>query len=95
MLTRRHFVQGIAATAISLASNQADAGEKKKRKTMAIVSTEWRYHSHSQHMGTGSCTATRPVVRHDLAILTTLLLLEDSCSNVHNGAADRSSALRV
>ena len=53
MLTRRDFVQATAATAtaVSLAAGRSEAGEKKKRKTMAIVSTEWRYHSHSQHMG--------------------------------------------
>ncbi len=54
MLNRRDFVQGTAATAataLSLASNPSEAGEKKSQKTMAIVSTEWRYHSHSQHMG--------------------------------------------
>ncbi len=56
MLTRRDFVQATAATAatataVSLAAGRSEAGEKEKRKTMAIVSTEWRYHSHSQHMG--------------------------------------------
>jgi len=57
MLTRRDFVQGsaaaaaTAATAFTLNAESVEAAEKKKRKTMAIVSTEWRYHSHAQHMG--------------------------------------------
>ncbi len=55
MLTRRDFVQGsvatAAATAVSLDAREARAAAKPVRKTMAIVSTEWRFHSHSQHMG--------------------------------------------
>ena len=56
MLTRRDFVQTAAtaatvASTVSLPAAQAAVQEKTKRKTMAIVSTEWRYHSHAQHMG--------------------------------------------
>ncbi|MEE3367076.1 MAG: twin-arginine translocation signal domain-containing protein, partial [Planctomycetota bacterium] len=56
MLTRRDFVQTAAtattvASTVSLPAAQAAVQEKTKRKTMAIVSTEWRFHSHAQHMG--------------------------------------------
>ncbi|HIF31098.1 MAG TPA: hypothetical protein EYG57_04395 [Planctomycetes bacterium] len=47
MLDRRVFLgamgSGIAASALSLA-------EEPKRKKMAVVTTEWRYHSHAWHM---------------------------------------------
>tara|TARA_B100000029_G_scaffold306933_1_gene299745 strand:+ start:136 stop:1422 length:1287 start_codon:yes stop_codon:yes gene_type:complete len=56
MLSRREFVQGSTAAAaagvLAGGTSVADGARKKAaRKTMAIVSTEWRYHSHSQHMG--------------------------------------------
>ena len=48
MLDRRTFLgamgSGIAASALSLA-------ETPQRKKLAIVTTEWRFHSHAWHMG--------------------------------------------
>jgi hypothetical protein len=48
MINRRTFLWavggGIAATSVSFAGTS-------KRKRMAIVTTEWRYHSHAWHMG--------------------------------------------
>ncbi|HCK53098.1 MAG TPA: hypothetical protein DIC23_07765 [Planctomycetaceae bacterium] len=56
MLTRRDFVRTAAtattaASTVTLPAAEAAVPEKRKRKTMAIVSTEWRFHSHAQHMG--------------------------------------------
>ncbi len=57
MLTRRDFVQNttVTAAAAALAGGVADealaAKKEKSSRTMAIVSTEWRPRSHSQHMG--------------------------------------------
>ena len=49
MINRRAFLGavsgGLAATPLSWAANQA------KRKRLAVVTTEWRYHSHAWHMG--------------------------------------------
>ncbi len=49
MIDRRAFLGavsgGLAAAPLSWAANQA------KRKRLAIVTTEWRYHSHAWHMG--------------------------------------------
>ncbi|MCA9178578.1 MAG: hypothetical protein KDB14_29155 [Planctomycetales bacterium] len=46
MIDRRTFMAGAAA---GLASNAALAATPKKR--LAIVTTEWRFHSHAWHMG--------------------------------------------
>ncbi|MCA9125242.1 MAG: hypothetical protein H6822_25160 [Planctomycetaceae bacterium] len=50
MLDRRTFLGaaagGLAATSLSLANDEP------KRKRLAIVTTEWRFHSHAWHMGT-------------------------------------------
>lgn len=49
MLDRRTFLGaiggGVAATSLSLAAQET------KRKRLAIVTTEWRFHSHAWHMG--------------------------------------------
>lgn len=55
MLTRRTFMGAIGAGAVggSLARVVAEGGgpEGKKRKRLAVVTTEWRYKSHAWHMG--------------------------------------------
>jgi hypothetical protein len=61
MLTRRNFLGtvggGIAATGLGgfgigeLAAAGAAESEQRPRKKLAIVTTEWRYHSHAWHMG--------------------------------------------
>ena len=56
MLTRRDFVQQTAAAAATALATTARPGtavesDRAAPRTMAIVSTEWRLRSHSQHMG--------------------------------------------
>ena len=56
MLTRRDFVQQTAAAAATTLATTARPGtavesDRAAPRTMAIVSTEWRLRSHSQHMG--------------------------------------------
>ncbi len=51
MLTRRNFLGGVGAGLVggTLLWGAEPAGERRKR--LAIVTTEWRYHSHAWHMG--------------------------------------------
>ncbi|HEY1601093.1 MAG TPA: hypothetical protein VGG64_15935 [Pirellulales bacterium] len=61
MLTRRNFLGtvggGLAATGIGglgigeLAAARAANSAQQPRKRLAIITTEWRYHSHAWHMG--------------------------------------------
>ena len=48
MITRREF---LGATAGGLAAASLAWGGESPRKKMAIITTEWRYHSHAWHMG--------------------------------------------
>src|SRR5215204_2594944 len=50
MLTRRQFIgtAGAALTGATLA--RGDEPPARKRKRMAVVTTEWRYRSHAWHM---------------------------------------------
>ncbi len=52
MITRRSFL-GAASTGLFCLPSLAGAGPQPRtgRKKMAIVTTEWRYLSHAQHMG--------------------------------------------
>ncbi|HEX7447992.1 MAG TPA: hypothetical protein VF306_10625 [Pirellulales bacterium] len=47
MIDRRSFLTGAAC----LLATRAYAAAPAKRKKLAIVTTEWRYHSHAWHMG--------------------------------------------
>ena len=49
MLTRRTFLGTIGGALAS--APLAFATQQSPRKRMAIVTTEWRYHSHAWHMG--------------------------------------------
>jgi hypothetical protein len=51
MLSRRHFLGAVGTGIVgaSLARGAEPGGERRKR--LAIVTTEWRYHSHAWHMG--------------------------------------------
>jgi hypothetical protein len=49
MLNRRSFL-GVVGSGLA-ASSFLPAAEATKRKRLAIVTTEWRYHSHAWHMG--------------------------------------------
>ncbi len=51
MLTRRNFLGGVGVGLVGgpLLWGAEPAGERRKR--LAIVTTEWRYHSHAWHMG--------------------------------------------
>lgn len=51
MLTRRGFVQTIGASVLATPFLIAAEPEAGKRKRLAIITTEWRYHSHAWHMG--------------------------------------------
>jgi hypothetical protein len=51
MLTRRTFLRGNCARLIALPLALHAAPTRSDRKRMAIVTTEWRYLSHAQHMG--------------------------------------------
>jgi len=52
MISRRHFLATTAAAAGYAAFPWSlPAAETKPRKKLAIVTTEWRYHSHAWHMG--------------------------------------------
>jgi hypothetical protein len=50
MLTRRTFLSAVGTGLVggSLASSAATKGDRKR---LAIITTEWRYHSHAWHMG--------------------------------------------
>jgi hypothetical protein len=50
MISRRTFLGAVSAgaTAAGLSAGQQLKGERKK---LAIVTTEWRFHSHAWHMG--------------------------------------------
>jgi hypothetical protein len=50
MLSRRAFL-GAVGTGLTGLSLQTSGAEDKPRKKMAILTTEWRYHSHAWHMG--------------------------------------------
>jgi hypothetical protein len=53
MIKRRAFLRtmggGVAATSLGWAGEEQETPGKRKR--MAILTTEWRYHSHAWHMG--------------------------------------------
>jgi len=54
MWTRRHFLSTVAASlaAAPFASTAMAAGSGRAvRKRLAIITTEWRFHSHAWHMG--------------------------------------------
>lgn len=51
MLDRRSFLAAVGGTLAAAPWASALAGDGK-RKRLAIVTTEWRYHSHAWHMGT-------------------------------------------
>ncbi len=59
MLDRRHFLGTVGTGLIgasgflhtSLARAAEPSGPVAPRKKLAIVTTEWRYHSHAWHMG--------------------------------------------
>ena len=50
--TRRDFLKQVAAGAIATPwITNSLAGEPARRKRLAIITTEWRFHSHAWHMG--------------------------------------------
>ena len=49
MFSRRDFL-GTATLAAASSVIRADALEPGPRKKLAVVTTEWRYHSHAWHM---------------------------------------------
>ena len=52
MLTRRTFLETVGAGLVGAAlATAAEHSAEKKRKKLAIVTTEWRYRSHAWHMG--------------------------------------------
>jgi hypothetical protein len=51
MLTRRTFLGAVGAGVVGGSLALAAEPPSEKRKRMAIVTTEWRYHSHAWHMG--------------------------------------------
>ncbi len=51
MPTRRTFLGAVGAGLIGTSLPAADAAAGGRRKKMAIITTEWRYHSHAWHMG--------------------------------------------
>lgn len=51
MLTRRSFLNASAGGLIGGSLAYAAGTTQNKRKRLAIVTTEWRYHSHAWHMG--------------------------------------------
>src|ERR1700688_3588050 len=50
MLTRRTFLNAVGAGAVGVSLAAAEPAVAQRKK-MAIVTTEWRYHSHAWHMG--------------------------------------------
>ena len=50
MLTRRTFLGTVGAGLVALPSALAAQSATNKRKRLAVVTTEWRYHSHAWHM---------------------------------------------
>ena len=50
MYTRRDFVGSMAAGAVGSALAISGQSSTEKRKRLAVVTTEWRYHSHAWHM---------------------------------------------
>jgi hypothetical protein len=51
MLTRRTFLGAVGAGLAAGPALLANQHPAEKRKRLAIVTTEWRYHSHAWHMG--------------------------------------------
>jgi hypothetical protein len=49
MFTRREFLSAVGATAFS-SSLFAEEGAKQAKRKLAVVTTEWRFHSHAWHM---------------------------------------------
>lgn len=50
MPTRRNFLTAIGATAVAPKLTLRAEPQVAKRKRLAVVTTEWRYHSHAWHM---------------------------------------------
>ncbi len=50
MLTRRHFMEAIGAGAILLPLAVGVETPAAERKRLAVITTEWRFHSHAWHM---------------------------------------------
>lgn len=51
MLSRRTFLGAVGAGLVGSSLALSAEPEEGKRKRLAIVTTEWRYHSHAWHMG--------------------------------------------
>src|SRR5262245_19650306 len=52
MWTRRHFLSTVAASvAAAPLASAAVATTRGRPKRLAIITTEWRFHSHAWHMG--------------------------------------------
>jgi len=53
MLTRRNFLGAVGAGFVGAATSRTLGAEAsdRPRKRLAVVTTEWRYHSHAWHMG--------------------------------------------
>src|SRR5580658_2210889 len=50
MSTRRAFIGTMGAGLVGATASIASERSSEKRKRMAVVTTEWRYHSHAWHM---------------------------------------------
>ncbi|MGE0761207.1 MAG: hypothetical protein AB7O38_29615 [Pirellulaceae bacterium] len=50
MITRRDFLHALGAAAVTTPLIATAAAEPTPRKRLAVVTTEWRYHSHAWHM---------------------------------------------
>ena len=50
MFTRRNFLTTIGASVISAPLSMAVESQSANRKRLAVVTTEWRFHSHAWHM---------------------------------------------
>ncbi len=51
MLSRRSFLGAVGAGLVGVATPWLASAAQGPRKRMAIITTEWRYHSHAWHMG--------------------------------------------
>jgi hypothetical protein len=50
MLTRRTFLGAVGLTAIGVACDASAQEPPAKRQRLAVITTEWRFHSHAWHM---------------------------------------------
>ena len=50
MFTRRKFLGTVGVGLVALPSTLSAKSRQESRKRLAVVTTEWRYHSHAWHM---------------------------------------------